>query len=179
MKAAFGRLAAAVVLGLAWLLRKQSRALNLHEVVLLAPIFEHAVDLKKVRMVEHLRGLLNISGRAYVVENTIFVPHQSTPLPERVLVHEVCHVWQFQAFGYHYIGDSVAAQTWGDGYDFTRALQHATPFASLNCEQQASFIEWVFALGGMKDSQVLEALAARKMWAEAKAMLSRPGGIPG
>jgi hypothetical protein len=172
VKAIFGWLAAAVVLGLARLLRKQGRPLSASEMKLLTPIFEHAVDLRQVRVVDELSGILNVSGRAYVIENTIFVPHESTPLPERVLVHEVCHVWQFQAFGYHYIGDSVVAQTWGEGYDFTTALQRATPFAHLNCEQQASFIEWVFCLGAMKDNQVFDSPAVSKMWDEARAMLS-------
>ncbi|MDP2271328.1 MAG: hypothetical protein Q8K32_11390 [Archangium sp.] len=146
-KAAFGHLAARVVQAVALVSRAPSRSLTQTERELIAPIYESSVDLSKIRIRENVRGLLNASRRAFVIEETMFLPSGYLPLRSHILVHEVCHVWQFQNGGHAYIGDSVHAQLLGDGYELEKGLLQGRGWAELNAEQQATLIEASFTQG--------------------------------
>ena len=146
-KAAFGHLAARVVQGVALVSRAPSRPLTPKECELVTPIYEGSVDLSKIRVRENVRGLLNASRRAFVIEETMFLPSGYLPLRSHILVHEVCHVWQFQNGGHAYIGDSVHAQLLGDGYELEKGLLQGRAWAELNAEQQATLIEASFSQG--------------------------------
>lgn len=146
-KAAFGHVAARVVQGVALVSRGHPRPLNDAERSLAAPVFETSLDLSKVRVREGVGGLLNVSRRAFVIEQTMFLPRGYLPLRTHVLVHELCHVWQFQNGGHAYIGDSVHAQLLGDGYELEKGLLQGRTWAELNAEQQATLIEASFAQG--------------------------------
>jgi hypothetical protein len=54
---------------------------------------------------------------------------------------------QFQHGGHAYIGDSLHAQTFGDGYNLSRALRQGRGWAAMNCEQKATLIARAFELG--------------------------------
>jgi hypothetical protein len=86
-------------------------------------------------------GLLGITRRAFVIEDTLFVPARFLPLQAAVLVHEICHVWQHQNGGHAYIADSLEAQLVGDGYRLEKGLREGRSWAQLNCEQQATLVE--------------------------------------
>jgi len=47
-----------------------------------------------VRVRAPVNGLLGISRRAFVIQNTLYIPPEFLPLGAEVLVHELCHVWQ-------------------------------------------------------------------------------------
>ena len=146
-KGAFGQLAARVVKGVALVSRGTERELTETERALATPIFQSSLDLSKVRLREGITGLLNASRRAFVIEHTLFLPRGYVPLKRHILVHELCHVWQFQNGGHAYIGDSVHAQLLGDGYELEMGLLQGRAWAELNAEQQATLIEASFVQG--------------------------------
>lgn len=146
-KGAFGHLAARTVRGVALLSRAPQRALTEAERRVLEPIYQGSLELSRVRVREGIRGLLNASRRAFVIENTMFLPREYLPLRSHVLVHELCHVWQFQNGGHAYIGDSVHAQLLGDGYELEKGLLQGRAWAALNAEQQATLIEASYRQG--------------------------------
>lgn len=146
-KRPLGRVAARVVQAVARAGSTPERPLNDFERRLLEPVFEASVRWADVRLREGVRGLLNVSARAFVIENTVFLPKDYLPLPPALLVHELTHVWQFQNGGHAYIADSLHAQFFGDGYDLEKALLQKKRWAELNCEQQATLLEEAFAQG--------------------------------
>lgn len=121
-----------------------SRGLTTGERALLARIFGAALDTSLIVVREDLRGLLNLSRRAFVIENVIHLPMRPHSAPPHLLVHEATHVWQFQHGGHAYIADSVWAQTLGDGYQLERGLLQGRRWDELNCEQQATLVEQAF-----------------------------------
>lgn len=112
---------------------------------MVATVYGSAIDSSKVRVRGPVQGLLGLSRRAFVIENTLFLPPEFLPLTSAVLVHELCHVWQHQHGGHAYIADSLQAQLVGDGYRLAKGLAEGKLWHQLNCEQQATLIEegWV------------------------------------
>src|SRR5262249_13668405 len=117
------------------------RRLTAAERAVLEPIFWHSVELDRVWLCGPIGGALAVSQRAFVIEDTLFLPPRFLPLTSAVLVHEICHVWQHQNGGHAYIADSIYAQLFGDGYRLERGLRAGASWASLNCEQQATLVE--------------------------------------
>lgn len=146
-KAPLGRAAARVVQAVARAGSTPERPLSELEQRLVQPVFEASLDYARVRLREGVRGLLNASARAFVIENTVFLPKDYLPLPPALLVHELTHVWQFQHGGHAYIADSLHAQFLGDGYNLEKALLQKKDWHQLNCEQQATLLEEAFAQG--------------------------------
>ena len=144
-----GFVAAQAVNAVASQSRAPERGLTDDERAVLAPIYRTSVDYGRVRIRERVGGLLAISGRAFVIENTLFLPARYLPLHRSVLVHELCHVWQHQHGGHAYIADSLHAQLIGDGYRLAKGLAEGKPWAALNCEQQATLIEEGFSQGAI------------------------------
>ncbi len=148
-KAPVGFVAAQAVNAVAWLGRAEGRGLTPDERAVLEPIYRSSVDCARVRIRERVGGLLAISGRAFVIENTLFLPERYLPLRPSVLVHELCHVWQHQNGGHAYIADSVHAQLIGDGYRLAKGLAEGRAWYQLNCEQQATLIEEGYSQGAL------------------------------
>lgn len=159
-KSAYGRLAARVVKGVARLNPAPERGLTEAERALVEPVFGSSLDLSKVRLREDVSGLLNISRRAFAIEETVYFPRGYSP-PPHVFVHELCHVWQFQNGGHAYIADAVHAQTLGDGYDIEKGLLEGRAWAALNAEQQATLVEEAFFQGCIADDTKRLVLSGR------------------
>ncbi|MBK7858865.1 MAG: hypothetical protein IPJ65_09655 [Archangiaceae bacterium] len=136
-----GFAAAKAVMAAARLSDAPERRLSPPERVLLDRVYQGSVELSKVRVRAPVTGLLGMPARAFVIENTLFVPRRFLPLQAAVLVHEVCHVWQHQHGGHAYIADSLEAQLVGDGYRLEKGLREGKRWAELNCEQQATLVE--------------------------------------
>jgi hypothetical protein len=149
-KQGVGFVAAKAVLAAARTSQAPSRRLNRAERELLAPIYQGSVDLDRVRLRAPVEGLLAVSRRAFVIEDTLFIPARFLPLQAAVLVHEICHVWQPQHGGHSYIADSLEAQLFGDGYRLEKGLAEGRRWAGLNCEQQATLVEEGFAQGAFQ-----------------------------
>lgn len=127
------------------------RELSRLEAAALGKVFGSALDLSVIRVRENLRGLINLSGRAFVIENTIHLPPGRASM--QLLVHEATHVWQFQNGGHAYITDSLAAQFIGDGYQLEKGLREGRAWAQLNCEQQATLVEEGWAQGSFEGAR--------------------------
>ena len=140
-KGAYGRVAARVVKGVARLNDSAERPLTSAERALAEPLFRDSLKLSRVRVRESISGLLNVSGRAFAIEETMYFPRGTFPVAPHVFVHELCHVWQFQNGGHAYIADAVHAQLLGDGYDLEKGLLEGRTWAELNAEQQATLVE--------------------------------------
>jgi hypothetical protein len=136
-----GRVAASVVNVVAQLQPGPERALSPPEREVLRTVYADSVDLSRVRLRLGVGGALGISGRAFVIGDTVFLPTAFLPLAPEVLVHELCHVWQHQHGGYAYIADSLEAQWVGDGYQLEKGLREGRAWHQLNCEQQATLLE--------------------------------------
>ena len=110
-------------------------------------VYQGSLDFDRVVLKGPVGPLLGVSKRAFVIENTVFLPPEFFPLLDCVLVHELCHVWQFQHGGHSYIGDSIHAQLLGDGYRLEKGLAEGKRWHQLNCEQQATLLEEAWGQG--------------------------------
>jgi hypothetical protein len=147
LKGVMGQIAARAVQAAAKVGHAPQRGLNARELDIARPVFEGSLDLDRVTVRSPVRGLVGISGRAFVIENAIFVPAAYLPLAPAVLIHELVHVWQHQHGGHSYIADSLHAQLLGEGYALGRAANEQRSWHALNCEQQASLIEEAHSQG--------------------------------
>jgi hypothetical protein len=139
MSQVFGFLAAKLILFIAQFDSTRDRPLTETERDFLKPIFHNSLQLDSIVIRVGVKGILNLSGRAYCIENLIFIPASYVPISDSLLLHEAVHAWQFQNSGHRYIGNSVWAQLKGGAYDITDISN--TQWDQLNCEQQATLIE--------------------------------------
>lgn len=151
-------------------------------------IFGDSLDTGAIEVREALSGLINVSRRAFVIENTMHLPMAVGTAPMHLIVHEATHVWQFQNGGHAYITDSLHAQLLGDGYQLEKGLLQGRAWAQLNCEQQATLVEeaWSqrcfegrrFILRGRDWTHVFE--ASRTEWLAGRgAAFTASGETPG
>jgi hypothetical protein len=133
------------------------RPLLRSELAVAEPVFRGALSLDSVRIRPGVGGLFSLPLRvsAFVLGHTVFVLRRSAPaegaaLPDALLVHELVHCWQYEHGGTRYIPRALAAQAWGEGYDFVRACAAGRPWATLNPEQQASLVAAGHAAGALE-----------------------------
>ena len=152
-------------------LQPAKRALTREERALLRPIFEDAMAYDAIEIVDGNAGVLSISGRAFTMGFTIYLPSYS----EQTLVHECVHVWQFQFGGFTYIGNSAVRQLGeilklgGSPYDWRPAIDAGASWYTLeSAEAQAKFIDEVWALGlfDFTDPEVPDAVGAGAFFQE-------------
>lgn len=164
------------------------RAMNDVERRTLRGIFGDSLDTSVIEVREALSGLISVSRRAFVIENTMHLPMAPGLAPMHLIVHEATHVWQFQNGGHAYITDSLHAQLLGDGYQLEKGLLQGRAWAQLNCEQQATLVEeaWSqrcfdgrrFILRGRDWTHVFE--ASRAEWLAGRgAAFTASGETPG
>jgi hypothetical protein len=131
--------------------QRGKRHLTEKERALLRPIFRDSLDYDAIEIVDGNAGLLTMSGRAFTMGFTIYLP---TPGNE-TLVHECVHVWQFEFGGFGYIGNSALNQldatVFNPGYDpysWTSGIDAGATWYTLgSVEAQAKFVENVFTSG--------------------------------
>lgn len=121
------------------------KKLTSEEIKLLRKIFFSSIDYAKVIIKAGNSHLLSISGRAFVMGNTVYMPKQNYSVS--LLVHEMVHVWQYQNQGYEYISKSLWGQYLGEGYSFAKGIEGGKHWDELNPEQQASLIEYAYIDG--------------------------------
>ena len=111
-------------------------------------IFAERVNWKLVRMFPRSR-IAAWKKIAFVLGYGI---HSSGKLLPRILIHELTHVYQFQQVGLVYAPRALFAQASSAGYDFGQVEDHLdiiggrASISKLNYEQQAEFLETLFAM---------------------------------
>ncbi|MEN9798454.1 MAG: hypothetical protein RL653_2150 [Pseudomonadota bacterium] len=133
------------------------RSLLPSELAIAGAVFRGALSLERVRVRPGVGGLFSLPPRvsAFVLGHTVFVLRRGAPppggaLPGGLLVHELVHCWQYEHGGTSYIPRALAAQAWGEGYDFVRACAAGRPWSALNPEQQASLVEAGYRAGALE-----------------------------
>lgn len=169
--------------------------LTSRETTTASSVFGNSINLSAVRIVE-----TRIANAPTTLGNYIRVP-PGYSMPDRILIHELAHVWQFQTRGTRYISDSVWHQTtaWltrggrGAAYDYT--IVTGQSIDRYPAEHQACIIEDYFAYPHLRTDPeyqrlIAEVRAARPIalsvrLEEAAGILGRPeipsptGELPG
>jgi hypothetical protein len=117
------------------------RKLTDDEIETLKKVYGNSIDYSKVRIKEGDAGLMGAGGTAFTHGNTIYIPKDSLPLKEDLLVHEMGHVWQHQNGGSDYMSEALWAQKVGDGYDWQKGVAEGKSWSELNPEQQAELLQ--------------------------------------
>ena len=144
-----GWVIARVLLALARIDAAPSVVLTAPAIRAMARVFGDSVDLSRVVIRPGVGWPLDLIGRAYAIENTIFLLPEEV-LDKATLVHELTHVWQHQNGGDAYIAESLIAQALGNAYDLGRGLGAGCEWEELNCEQQAVLVQYAWEQGWFK-----------------------------
>jgi hypothetical protein len=130
-------------------LQAKARPLTDAEAETLRRVYRRALDLAPIRIVDGRSGLFGLSGRPFTLGNRIYLKKFDTARWMDVLVHEACHVRQYQHEGTRYVGGSLLAQlTKGrNAYDWRAELRAGRPWRSFGPEAQAQLIQDLFGHG--------------------------------
>lgn len=133
------------------LLEARERRLTDAELRLLRRVFRGSVAFYNVRLVEGRAGIFGITGRAFVLGNTIYLQRRDVSRDPGLLVHECTHVWQYQHVGARYASEALWAQAFiEDAYSWEREIQRGNDrWICFNREAQAAFLEDVFTRGAL------------------------------
>ncbi len=126
---------------------KPGRPLTEDEIASLRTVYGDSIDYSQIQVKEDVGGLLGMSGRAFTIGNTIYIP-EGAETTDSLLVHEAGHAWQFQHGGLDYISDALIGRyLGGEGYNIGLALVDGKSWDELNPEQQAELLEQAFLNG--------------------------------
>lgn len=148
------------------------RPLSREEASIARQALGDAIDADRVRIVRALSldtWVPREGHVARVIGDTIFMPGLDGPLPLLTLVHELCHVAQYQRGGVAYIGNSILAQVGAQlkglgrngAYDWKSCLEAGVPWEAMGAECQAQLVADNY-LSAPSDARVLAALAAAR-----------------
>lgn len=127
------------------------RPLSESELALLSPLYASSVDFKKIRI--KYGGPLTWIFPGVTIGNTISFPKHAYDEQDRkdqaLLVHEVCHVWQYQNFGIRYIPRSLwELLTQRDAYVIH--YEASKSFRDYDVEEQCEIMAEYFLSGDSK-----------------------------
>jgi hypothetical protein len=125
-------------------LKFNSRSLSDRELKMAKSVFGDSINYDLVR-VDNWSFLNLVNGRRpFVSLNTI---NTWGEIEDKILIHELVHVWQYQNDGLIYALESLAAQNSEAGYDYSfPGWQSERSIFNFNREQQASIVEDYFFL---------------------------------
>lgn len=95
----------------------------------------------------------NPDSRAFVSNTLVNFDVNDGPIDNPTIIHELCHVWQFEEDGPFYMAEAIHAQAWGAGYEYgdepgllnainnNPGLSMEDVFDTFNPEQQAQILE--------------------------------------
>jgi hypothetical protein len=148
------------------------RKLTAEEISILRQVFGDSLDCKRIRVKEGNAGLLTLLNRPFVHGDIIYIPKDWLPMTRGLLVHEAAHVWQHQHGGTNYMSESLFAQSFGDGYDYAKALREGKQWSQLNPEQQAEIVETCFECGFLADPCARFEIGGQDYSDEVRAMIA-------
>jgi hypothetical protein len=128
-------------------LQAKARPLTDEEAATLRRVYRAALDLAPIRIVEGRSGLFGLSGRPFTLGNCIYLKKFDTARWMDVLVHEACHVRQYQHEGTRYVGGSLLGQLRGGAYDWRAERRAGKAWRSFGPEAQAQLIQDLFGQG--------------------------------
>jgi len=128
-------------------LQAKARTLTNEEAAILRRVYRGALDLAPIRIVEGPSGLFGLSGRPFTLGNCIYLKKFDTARWMDVLVHEACHVRQYQHEGTRYVGGSLLGQLKGGAYDWRAERKAGKAWRSFGPEAQAQLIQDLFGAG--------------------------------
>src|SRR3954469_25762715 len=130
-------------------LQAKARALSDDESATLRRVYRGALDLAPIRIVEGRSGLFGLSDRPFTLGNCIYLKAFDTARRMDVLVHEACHVRQYQHEGTRYVGGSLLGQlrNGSKAYDWRAERRSGKPWGSFGPEAQAQLIQDLFGQG--------------------------------
>jgi len=134
--------------------------LTSRETAIASSIFGSSIDLSAVRIVQ-----THVANAPTTLGNYIRVP-PGYSMPDRILIHELAHIWQFQTRGTRYISDSVWHQTtaWltrgGRGAAYNYTIVPGQSIDSYPAEHQASIVEDYFAYPHLRTDPEYQRLIA-------------------
>jgi hypothetical protein len=145
--AAAGRTVGAVQAALG--LQAKARPLSDEEAATLRRVYRGALDVAPIRIVEGRSGLFGLSGRPFTLGNCIYLKKFDTARWMDVLVHEACHVRQYQHEGTRYVGGSLLGQlrNGANAYDWRAERRAGKAWRSFGPEAQAQLIQDLFGQG--------------------------------
>lgn len=140
-----GRAAGAVQAALG--LQARERPLTPEEKAVLRRVYRGSLDLEPIRLVVGRSGLFGLSDRPFTLGNRIYMKGVDPARRLDVLVHECCHVWQYQHQGTRYVGGSLLSQLKGGAYEWRRERAAGKAWRQFNPEAQAQLIQDLFRFG--------------------------------
>jgi len=96
------------------LIHWKNRKLNEQEIEIIRSVYTERLNLDTIS-IDNYGSFFEKRASAFVGFNTIFFNIKSTP---ELLIHEVCHCYQYQKHGSVYIIRALLAQHSEDGYDY-------------------------------------------------------------
>ncbi|WP_116105963.1 hypothetical protein [Lewinella sp. IMCC34191] len=105
-----------------------------------------------------VQGWFEENDRAFVTNTLVNFDVNDGGIDNATMIHELCHVWQFQETGPFYMAEAIHAQVWGAGYNYDAdgnggeddlqqvfldhpGLSNEEVFEVFNREQQADIIK--------------------------------------
>ncbi len=151
---------AIVLLQTITLLQAMERRLTEAESALLERVFRGSVALYNIRIVEGRAGVFSLNDRPFCCGNTIYLKGRDTSARPGLLVHEVCHVWQFQNRGARYAIDALGAHALlDDPYDWEAEIARGhSDWGRFNEEAQAELLEDIWVQGKVTSRGIVTAI---------------------
>ena len=132
------------------LLQVGERPLTVPERDMLTRVYRNSVNLNVVRVIVGNAGIFSINNSAFALGNKIYMKGRDPATHLDTLVHECCHVWQYQHKGTRYLSDALWAQATLPGavYSWIDELARGhLRWQDFNLEAQASFLDRIFNSG--------------------------------
>lgn len=134
--------------------------LTSREMTLAGSVFGSSIDLDQVRIV-----VSRVAAAPTTLGNNIRIPPRYS-MPDRILIHELMHIWQYQTRGSAYISDSAWHQTtaWltrgGRGAAYTYTITPGRGIDEYPAEHQASIVEDYYAYPALRANPEYQRLIA-------------------
>ncbi|MFZ2682280.1 MAG: DUF4157 domain-containing protein [Patescibacteria group bacterium] len=138
------------------------RSLTEKELTILQPVYESSVDFDKVKIKSG--GPLTFVYPGVTIGNTVSFPkdayNENDQKDQALLVHELCHVWQYQHFGLGYIPRSLwelitQRDTYVIHYDAKKS------FREYDIEEQCEIVAEYFLTEDIRYASYIEELRAQ------------------
>lgn len=138
---------------------QRKRFLTKEEHDLLYQVYCASVQLNQIKIIEGASGVFGFTDRPFTMGNIIYMKNTSQARWNRTLVHEVCHVWQYQEEGSYYSSEALGAQFYFEA-QFQSAYNWWDPevnegnmvWLDWNREAQAAFVEDLWLSGEVSDN---------------------------